>query len=75
VSKPKDVEMGRPPLHVEIEGCGYRPCRRSNWHKNRTQNLVLPFAAPFFITSVKSDRYGGSVGEPNSILRLPTRGD
>jgi len=38
----------RPPLHVKIEGCGYRPCPRLNWHKNRTQNLLLlPFAASF----------------------------
>jgi hypothetical protein len=35
--------------HVEIEGCGHRPCRRLNLLKNRTQNLLLlPFAASFF---------------------------
>src|SRR5258708_19291615 len=35
-----------PALNVEIEGCGHRPCRRLNWHKNRIQNLLLlPFAA------------------------------
>jgi hypothetical protein len=37
-----------PALKVEIEGCGHRPCRGLNWHKNRTQNLLLlPFAASF----------------------------
>jgi hypothetical protein len=36
-------------MNVEIAGCGYGPCRRLNWHKNRTQNLLLlPFAASFF---------------------------
>jgi len=51
----KYLESGRPctgcdigSLHVEIEGCGHRPCRGLNWHMNRTQNLLfLSFAASF----------------------------
>ena len=36
-------------MNIEIAGCGYRPCRCMNWHKNRTQKpLLLPFAASFF---------------------------
>ena len=58
-------------MNVEIAGCGYRPCRRLNWHKNRTQNpLLLPFAASFFATSDRSERYGGSVWESNPCTKI-----
>jgi hypothetical protein len=48
LAHPRPACRDAPALKVEIEGCGHRPCRGLNWHKNRTQNLLLlPFAASF----------------------------
>src|SRR5882757_2141235 len=43
---------------------GYRPCRRLNWHKNRPKIPYCCLLLPrFFVTSVTSKGYGGSVWE------------
>jgi hypothetical protein len=37
-------------MKVEIAGCGYRPCRWMNWHKNRTQkSLIAAFCCLVFL--------------------------
>src|SRR5260370_22965020 len=47
-----------PALNVEVEGCGHRPCRRLNWHKNRIQNLLL---LPFAASSLCNIRHTGQI--------------
>jgi len=53
-------------------GIGYRPCRRMNWHKNRSRiSYCCLLLAHCFVTSAISKGYGGSVWESN--LRLSFR--
>ena len=61
---------------IEIEGSATVRAARLNWHKNRPKIPYCCLLLPrLFVTSVKSDRYGGSVWESNSNVRPPTHGE
>ncbi len=59
-------------MNIEIAGCGYRPCRCINWHKNRTQIPYCCLLLPRFLAT--SDRSARSLNVPSffdSKFKIP----